>query len=223
MLLRALFLALAIAALAETLLHASATLALTALRERGVEAVQAEFASAAQTAQSEIAAAAEENVLPTALPSPSPTCALAGPTGCELTASASIDLATPAATPSVCPSAGCGAYLQENAAIDEGRAAVTIDAIVTNSSGTDVATRSATVVFRTLRIAPYAALTGVLDDTLDGVSGTSGDSAGEVPTDATAGTLINVLYRNAQSGATMPANVWSGIAPSAPLSRTWSP
>jgi hypothetical protein len=220
-LLRVLFLAFAVALLGETLLHAAAALAIAAFHRQGTMAAQATFANAAQLAQSAIANALASGATPPAtMPSPAPTCATSDGNACLMMSSVTLTSATPA--PSPCPSAGCDAYLQGNDAIGEGRIAVTIDAVITNAAGETIATRGGTVLFRTLRVAPYAIPVGALDATLDDL-GSAGDEGGIVPAGSGAGTLIDVVYKNASSGATMPANVWTGLAPSAPLMRSWTP
>ncbi len=216
------FLAFALAVLGETLLHAAAALALAAFHRQGVSAAQAAFVNAAQLAQSTIAGAMASGATPpTVMPSPAPTCAASSDDACLMTSSVTLTEVTPA--PSPCPSPGCGTYLQGNDAIAEGRLAVAIDAVVTNAAGETIAARGGTVVFRTFRITPYAVPVGSLDATLDDLAGNAGDEGGIVPAGPGAGTLIDVVYQNASSGATMPANVWSGLAPSAPLVRSWTP
>ncbi|HEY9085461.1 MAG TPA: hypothetical protein VIN40_05945 [Candidatus Tyrphobacter sp.] len=222
MLLRVLFLAFAIALLGETLLHAAAALALAAFHRQGIAAAQTAFANAAQLAQSSIASAVASGATPPVMmPSPAPTCAERSGDTCLMTSSVTLTPATPA--PSPCPSTGCGTYLQGEDAIGEGRLAVAIDAVVTNAAGERIAARDGNVVFRTLRIPPYAIPVGALDATLDDLAGSAGDEGGLVSAGSGAGTLIDVVYRNASSGATMPANVWTGLAPPAPLARPWTP
>lgn len=222
MLLRVLFLCFAAGVLGETLLRAAASLATAAFHRQGILAAQSEFIDATQFAQGALAdAIAGGGAPPSILPSPAPTCVVASTDGCALTATAALSLATP--SPSPCPSTGCGVYLQGNDAVDEGRADLALSITVTNAVGQRVATRDGTVVFRTMRVAPYAVPAGMLDSTLAESAGTAGDLGGDVPSSATLGTLIDVVYQNAQSGATMPANVWSGLPASAPLGRAWSP
>ena len=222
MLLRAIFLCVAISALCETMLQAAAALAVASLHRQGVVAVTNAFADGAQRAQSAIAAAvAQGAALPTILPSPAPTCVLAGATGCALVAQESIALATP--QPTACPSSGCAGYAQEDDAVSEGRVVASIVAKAWNASGEIVATRNESIVFRTLRVAPYALPAGSIDATLDDAESGPGDAGGIVPGAVSNGTLIDTVYQNAASGALMPANVWSPLAPTAQLSTSWSP
>ncbi len=222
MLLRTLFLCFAAAVLGETMLQAAAALAVIALHEQGAAAASGTFAGAAQLAQSAIAAALQAGGTPPAtFPSPTPACVLGEASACELTASASITLATPA--PASCPSDGCGAYLQGNDVVGEGRVVASISAVVRDASGATVASRSGSVVFRTLLVPPYAIADGALDATLDGSESGAGDLGGLAPTSIANGTLVDVVYQNASSGALMPANVWDGLAAGAPITTGWSP
>lgn len=220
--LRALFVCFAIAVLSESILQAAGALAVAALARQGIAATASAFGDGAQRAQGAIAAAiAQGETPPAAVPSPAPTCVLSSGSACALIATESIVLATPSAAP--CPSVGCAGYEQENDVVGEGRVVATIEALVSNAQGTPVAARSGTLVFRTLRVAPYAVFTGALDATLDDDEGGAGDLGGLVPAGSSAGTLIDVVYQNASSGAVMPANVWSGLAPTTLSSSSWSP
>jgi hypothetical protein len=219
-LLRVLFLCFAIAALGETLFQAAGAAALAALHRQSILAAESGFTQSTQSAQSAIASAiAAGSPLPAQIPAPAPTCALSAESGCLLFERSQISLAT--MTPSPCAS-GCATFLQQNDAVDEGRAAVSISVSVTNSAGNPVGSRGGTVLFRTLRVAPYALASGTLDSTLDGMAG-AGDIGGIAATAASAGTLLEVIYRNAQSGAVMPANVWNALPADAPLASGWSP
>jgi hypothetical protein len=222
MLLRAIFLCFAIALLSETLLHAAASLALSVFRRQGVAAARTAYDDATQQAQAVIAAAlAAGNTPPALIPSPSPTCALTVANNtCALWARAAIVVAS--ASPSACRSGSCTLYLQANDLVRERRTSVSIGAVVTNASGDVIASRTGSVVFRTMLVAPYAIPVANLDATLDDVS-SPGDIGGVVPSDSTTGTLIDVVYRNAQTGAMMPANVWTGFVSSQPLTSSWSP
>lgn len=221
MLLRILFLCIAIAVLGETLLQASVSLALAAFHRQGIAAANAEFTDAVSVALEAIASAIAAGGSPPAmLPSVAPTCAAVSDDGCALAAAATIALANPSPVP--CASSGCGIYLHGNDSVAEGRMGIVVDATAFSSMGGVVTTRSGTVVFRTLRVAPYAIPDGVLDATLDEPAGAAGDSGGSIPTSTSSGTLIDVVYHNAQSGATLPANVWAGLPASAPLDRNWT-
>jgi hypothetical protein len=221
MLLRVLFLCAAVAVLGETMLQAAASLAIAALHQQGVAAARNEFGVAAGVAQSTLANAIAAGYTPAPLPSLTPTCAVTTDGGCTLTANATLAIATP--SPSACPTSGCDFYLQGNDAVSESRTSVAIDVDVTDSEGEIVASRSGTVVFRSLRVPPYILSDGMLDATLDDTAGSAGEIGGSVPSGTSAGTLIDVVYQNARSGETIPANVWNGLGASAPLERAWTP
>lgn len=220
MLLRAIFLCFAVAVLGETLFQAAGAAALAAFHRQGIAAAESGFAESAQIVQSTIASAmAVATPLPSQIPDPAPTCALSYTDGCALVEHSHIVIAT--ASPSPC-SSQCATFLQENDAVDEGRVAASISVTVTNAAGNLVASRRGTLLFRTLRVAPYALTAGTLDATLDGVADT-GDIAGTAPSATSSGTLVDVVYRNAQSGAIMPANVWNALPAVAPPAQNWSP
>jgi hypothetical protein len=220
MLLRVIFLCFAIASLGEILFQAAGAAALTAFHRQGIAAAESGLVESAQLAQSAIATAvAAGTALPAQIPAPQPTCALAAASGCLLFERSQIALTTPA--PSPCATQ-CATFLQENDAVDEGRAEATISVSVTNSAGDLVASRGGIILFRTLRVPPYALSSGALDSSLDGIAG-AGDIGGTAPNEASSGTLVDVVYRNAQSGAVMPANVWSALTAQSPASTNWSP
>lgn len=220
--LRALFLCLAIAVLGETILQAAAALAVSALSRTGIAAATNALGDATERAQSAIAIAVAQGATPPVLvPSPAPTCVLANDTGCSIVAAESIVLATP--DPTSCPMQGCAGYEQGNDAVGEGRFVATISATASNAQGVPIATRTRSVIFRTLHVPPYAVPGGALDATLDDSESGAGDLGGMTPLDSSSGTLVDVVYQNATSGAVMPANVWMGLAPSAPATSSWSP
>ncbi|MBV8489431.1 MAG: hypothetical protein JO199_02795, partial [Candidatus Eremiobacteraeota bacterium] len=75
----------------------------------------------------------------------------------------------------------------------------------------------------TLRVAPYALLAGELDASA-GTGALAGNDAGAVPNGTTPGTLIDVLYQNRTSGATLAGNVWrSAVQQDAGAPPAWSP
>lgn len=130
-----------------------------------------------------------------------------------------------AATASPCPSDGCTIYEQGNDAVTEGRVLTYVSAEAISPGGTILASRDARLVFRTWRVAPYAALTGTLDQSIEGLApGGAGDDGGAVPNGTAPGTLIDVLYENQRTGATTPANVWHAeIQRQAVTPPDWSP
>lgn len=229
MLLRTLFVLVLFAALSETIVHGAHALAQTLLRREAAVAVRQALAGA--TAQSRvsiadaIAAGADPRDAVPVAPSPSATCAIVTPTGCALQAKATVAFALASASASPCPSDGCTVYEQDNDAVTEGRVIADVSAQAASANGTILASRKARLTFRTWRVAPYAALTGTLDESLEALAPAgSGDDGGAVPSGTAPGTLIDVLYENQRTGATIPANVWhaetqrQAVTPSA-----WSP
>jgi hypothetical protein len=222
MLLRTLFVCIACTVVAQTMLQGAASLARTALHRSAVGAADVALTDAAQRAQAAIAAAQMQGSTFTgALPSPQPTCVLAQGASCVLVAQESIVVTTPSPTP--CPSGGCAGFVQGNDAVGEGRADATLRANVAELSGEEVATRGAAVVFRTLHVPPYAVTSGAISGVLDDAESGAGDAGGLVPNATSAGTMIDVVYENAMTGAVMPANVWAGFAPSQVQPSGWSP
>ena len=212
MLLRAMFLLALISLLGETIVHGAGALAQSSLRFRALSAARTEIAAAISNEQASIAQAIASKTDPRSvpLPSPEPTCVFSDGANCSIQAQAQLSLASaePSATPSACPEASCTIYLQGNDNVAEGRLAVNVFANVTASDGTVLASRSATVTFRTFNTAPYATLAGSLDATLDDIArGENGDDGGATNGSAT---LVNVEYLNASdpSATPIPGNVW---------------
>ncbi len=222
MLLRTVFLCIACTALAETMLQASAALAVTAAHRRGLAAAATALADALQHAQAIVADAASRGAsLPAPVPSPVTTCASGDSTPCALDADESVTFSTP--EPTACASAGCSSFGQENDAVVEGRVLARLQARVSDRNGSVVAQRGEEVVFRTLRVPPYAIAAGVIDATPDDGESGPGDASGIPPNALGAGTLIDVLYENAATGTLMPANVWRGFQANTAGAGDWSP
>lgn len=213
MLLRSLFVLVLFAALSETIVHGAHALAQTLLKREAALAVRQELAAATVQARESIAnaiaAGADPRVVVPANPSPSATCAIAAATGCALAAKATIVFSVVAATASPCASDGCTVYEQANDAVTEGRAVADVSAQASSAGGTVLGSRDERLTFRTWSVAPYAALTGALDESVEALAPAgAGDDGGAVPTGTAPGTLIDVLYENQRTGATIPANVW---------------
>ena len=230
MLLRTFFSIIFLAALAETIVHGAHALAQGVLRHQAIVAVHAELSTGIDAAEKTVAdaikAGADPRTLAPIAPSPQPTCILATQQGCALLGEASIAFASAAsASPSPCPSGACAAYVQGNDAVDEGRIDVTVAAQIVAADGTVLASRSDRATLRTMLVAPYAVIAGNGDASLASLArGGTGNDAGAVPNGAAPGTLIDVLYENQVTGASMPANVWQpqsqGSNAGAP---SWSP
>ena len=212
MLLRTLFAIALLLALAETMLHAVNALAQGALRRQALMSVHDEVANATSAAHNAIAAPIAAGADPRS-PDPSPPaiqprCSLRVSGTCAILGVAVVRFsAPPQALGSPCPDDRCTVYRQEDDAVDEGRIDVTIAARARAHDGALLASRDVRLTFRTLRVTPYAALTGQLDVTA-GAEEPSGNDAGAAPMGAAPGTLIDVVYENAVTGAKIPANVW---------------
>ena len=225
MLLRTLFALLLFAALAETIVHGIHALAQVTLHRQALLAVHGEIASATTAARDALARAIAGGADPRS-PDPSPLppttiCRLHIGSVCALAGRATIAFSSPGPAPSPCPSDACSVYEQENDSVAEGRIDATVVAQALSNDGDVLASRVHHVTFRTLRVAPYAAMAGEGDAT--SAASLAGDDAGAAPIGAAPGTLIDVLYENARTGATMPANVWHAQAEAQRASRRWKP
>jgi hypothetical protein len=206
MLLRTLIAIAFVAALAEAAVLGAASLAKATLHHRAAAATRAVLAALISSAQ---AAAASAQNGSAAAPQPIATCAYADADGCKLYGSGTATLATPApgATPAACPQTSCTVYLQANSAVDEGRIAFHLSASVAVPGGAALATRAGDVAFRTFSVAPFAALVGSLDATLDALeNGGAGDDGGSAA--ANAATLIDVQYMPQGGGSAVSGNAW---------------
>ncbi len=229
MLLRTLFALMLLATLAETLATGAHALAKALLRREVATALHQGLDSAAANAQRALAAGLAAGGDPSGAPTPptpSTQCVVTHAGICALSTTTSVAFAPlPSATATPCADDGCIAYLQGNDVFDEGRIGATIAVQVRGANGAPLGARSRRVLFRTFRVAPYAALAGALDDSSAALAGAgTGDDGGSVPLAASAGTLIDVTYRDAVNGKTMPANVWRASgARAAALPEAWSP
>lgn len=230
MLLRTLFVLTLFTVLGETLIHTVHALARASLHVRARSAVEAQLSVARSAAAGVLATAVAQGIDPAASPPPPPAskraCRLSTGEGCAIYASAAAAFVPAAATtPAACAAAACTVYEQANDAVAEGRIEVRIDASATSAQGEPLAARSERAVFRTMRVAPYVVLAGVADATTPAASGTGeGDDAGAVPNGTAPGSLVDVLYQNSVTGATLPANVWRPLVERpASASTAWAP
>jgi hypothetical protein len=213
-LLRTLFALILLSALAESFVHGVHALAQAALHRQAGTAVRVELLSAATQARDAVARAIEaggdpRHIVPV-VPALAPVCRLRVRSRCAIegVAQISFDSATGSSgSPVPCPSSACTIYLQGNDTVDEGRIVATIRAQALAPAGAVLATRSARIAFRTLRVEPFATLAGRQDASLPDVT-RPGDDGGAAPYGAAPGTLIDVRYENAVTGAGIPANVW---------------
>lgn len=196
MLLRTLFLVLFITALADTIVHATASAARAAIHWQALAAARSAFANGIAAAQ--LAAAGG------AMPSPVQTCAYATAGGCTIEVVTTVSTPTPAVgtTATSCPSTSCTVLLQGSSAVSESRAHFVVTARVLAHNGDVLLARSASIAFRTFAEPPYATLVGSLDATLDdALQAGAGDDGGREP-----GTLIHVRYDGANGS--IPGDIW---------------
>jgi hypothetical protein len=141
---------------------------------------------------------------------------------CAVEVTASVTWSTPEPPrASPCPNGACAAYDQANDDVTEGRIQAAIVSQAREPNGAVLAQGNTRLRYRTWRVEPYAALDGRDDATLSPDFADAGDDGGA--TDGS-GTLAATVYRNALTGATMPANVWrQRLAPAATAPARWSP
>ena len=224
MLPRTLFALLFFTAVAETILHGVHALAQTAVRREALLGVRAQITAATNAARETVAKAVISGSDPRRLNIQSLQiggCRLFSYGACSIAGKAKVRFAVPASS-SPCPDAACTVYEQGNDSVLEGRIGATISAEATGPDNAVLASRTESVIFRTMRVSPYAVLAGESDGT--GVaSGAPGDDAGAAPAGTAPGTLVNVIYRNAVTGAEMPADVWQAAAESRDGEPAWKP
>lgn len=205
MLIRAMVLIAFVTVLAETIGYGAAALARMSFHAREHAAVRAAMSDAIRRTQNAAAGGS--------IPQPSATCAYATNLGCAITVKTAIAVPAPnpGSTPSSCTNAACTVYLQNNSHVGESRATYEITAQVIAANGDVMMTRAGVVAFRTFATAPYAALVGSFDATLDAIAnGGVGDDAGSAS--QTNATLIHVEYQQQGSPATQtPADVWRAL------------
>jgi hypothetical protein len=212
-LLRALFAIGLMCALLEPALRSAAAGAVAALHARAAVAAGDETGFAVARGRFALARwVAEGNDAGVALPPNvrfGARCALRNGDECAIRSDAMVTWSlpeAPRATP--CPNDACAAYDQANDDVSEGRVEAVVVVTAAGAGGVVPATRTTRVRFRTWRVAPYAAFDG---------RGDGGATDG-------AGTLATTVYRNALTGATIPANVWRRrLAPAATAPLQWSP
>ncbi len=233
------------AAMARVATHLAAERYTQAGYERGLSALESSVAN-------DIARGADPRTGPFAQPSaPAPQCAVPGaPCSIELRESLAITTlapvaASPAPAASCDPAApNCAEDLDENGGVREGRVSGAIAISVTGADGSTLLARVRTVTLRTFAVAPYAAITGTRDGSIDDAARATseGDDGGiapptgpasacatPVPTASgapnAADTLIRIAYVNAASnactdGTQMESGPWQNGNAQSPQ---WSP
>lgn len=193
-------------------------------------------ASLIQTLSMQIQSGGNTNPAPAFTPLPA---ACANST-CTYSTSATIALSqNPPATPGPsCDPAetNCAANVQANSYVQESRVTAAITVNVLDSDGTIVATRSGTLVLRTMNAPPYVAIAGARDGAFDDVvnADAAGDDGGAPPATPNPcaprapgvgdDTTIRVAYRNATTNACSDGSTWGNASYNASASTAgWSP
>jgi len=185
--LRALFFAAVAAAIAQSFAALALTLARTESLHAARAAARDALGAAPVTVQQIVASRIALGSDPLAAIAPIVRCTALGKLPCALRATTSMTLR---------PS-GAGAILQNNAVVEEARIDVSLRSVVTDSAGSAVVVAHRLALLRTFAEPPYASYEG------------DAESAGIAPSSSGAGTLVDVIYRNIKSGASIPGNVWS--------------
>ena len=216
MLIRTLFLLGAVAMLLSALIAGSQAAANVVLHRKALVAMRAAYQTRVAAVESGIAQSLEYWHAYAELPATTSCVLEQGDGGCAIAVTAASHL----------QARNGGGELQENDAVAEGRIAATVDVVARASSGRVLGERQAGVVFRTLHTAPWALESGNLDAAFETSNDAEepGDAGGTMPAPSSPGSLIDVVYRNAQTGAEMPANVWRAATPDPDAaSAAWSP
>ena len=152
--------------------------------------------SAPIAVQQSVAARIAVGASPPTTLAPISTCMQVGASSCALQTTTTVALIALPGAP----------ILQGNVAVSEGRFAIRFQSSVRDTQGRTIAQRSSTALLRTLAQPPFASYEG------------QGENGGIPPSATSQGTLVDVLYQNASSGARMPGNVWSAPSSPAPTS-----
>lgn len=180
-----------------------------------------------QTIAADMQAGGVPNPVPTFTPIPA-ACANAT---CTYTTAATIALtqSAPATPGPACDASqtNCAPNVQANTYVAESRVTALITVSVNTASGAEVATRTSTLVLRTLDSPPYVAIAGSRDGTFDDVlnAASTGDDGGAPPATpnpcAASGaasvddTTVRVEYRNKTTGACSDGSTWGSASYSA--------
>ncbi|MDQ2872394.1 MAG: hypothetical protein M3R35_04615 [Candidatus Eremiobacteraeota bacterium] len=119
----------------------------------------------------------------------------------------------------------CGANLESNTAVNEGRIAARITVDVTAPDGTLLATRTKTAIFRTFAVPPYVTIAGSRDATFEAGNASEGDDGGLMPQSSADETVVRVRYHNDATGAVSDGSRWQqqGWSNGSAATGTWSP
>lgn len=209
---------------ARTVTQRAAIAALQNGRDRAVAAVLAEARIAMRA-----------GTAPSPMPAVAPIAGACADARCTMTARAAVAWvdapANDCGTGDACVSA-----LQTNPLAAEGRALARITVTVAAPDGTALAKRAYDLALRLLPVAPYVAVTGLREDSFDGLGAqaSSGDDGGipaplprpcATASAESAQTDVAVTYRNAGTGACTDGSAFGSgaYAVTAPNATGWNP
>lgn len=184
--LRALLFAAIVAAIAQSFAALALSLARTASLHAARGSARDALGAAPVAVQQIVASRLALGGDPLATIAPILSCTAIGANPCALRATTTI----------VLQANGTGAILQSNAGVDEARVAISLRSVVTDATGRTIVVANRNALLRTFARPPYASYEGDVE------------SSGIAPSSTAAGTLVDVRYENAASGASMPGNIW---------------
>ncbi len=202
--------------------------------------VAAGYQRAAVSLEETIGADMHAGGVPFPAPTFTPIPAACANTACTYTATETIALteASPATPGPACDTSqtNCAPNVQANRYVSEARLTAAITVNVLDAKGSVVATRSGSVVLRTMLTQPYVTIAGSRDGAFDDLmnAAAAGDDGGAPPAtpnpcaDATSGaaddTTVRAEYRNQQTSSCTDASAWADSSYSArSASSGWSP
>lgn len=230
MLIRTAFCVALLCTLGGAIVHAVAALAEASVHRAASTAAERGFAAAAAQTRDRISALIQAGADPRAIAlaafEVAPACTSSdAPHPCALSASAFVSgtlTAGVGSEPAQNCAPLCATNAQENDSVSEGRVTVRIRVAVAATDGTVYARRDRYVAFRTLRVAPFAAVSGERDAVGDTIASgaAEGDDGG-----ISGATTANVRYVNAETGAQIDGNAWSarGWSDADDVTGTWDP
>lgn len=198
------------------------------------------YQRAAASLEQTVASDMQRGGLPYPAPSFTPIAAACANSTCTYLTAETITLtqSAPATPGALCDASqtNCAPNVQTNGYVAEGRLTAQVTVNVLNAQGDPIATRTGTVVLRTLDSPPYAAIAGSRDGAFDDVlnAASAGDDGGAPPAtpnpcSASASsiaddTAVRVEYRNKDTNACTDGSAWANSSYSARSSASgWSP
>lgn len=228
-----------IALVAATILSAGLAMTRMSITRMTQPYLAAAYTRAVASVQQTVAAQMQAGGIPYPAPSFTPIPAACADASCTYTATATISLlenAAPTAGPSCDPlQTNCAANVQTNGYVGESRVTALVTAYVRDRSGAALASRSGTVVLRTMAAPPYAAIAGTRDAAFDDLSGAHalGDDGGSALATAdpcasdapgiSDDTRVRVAYRNQTTNACTDGSSWAQASYSGAAASGWAP